>query len=145
MLYLDAAPLAASALGLLVTLYLFASVKAELRKTMRRERARVDVLAAHIESGAGERQPVFIPVAPQPGLNIQRRAHALRLLRRGQDAAHIAAALAIPRREVELPIRVQQMVAAAIDNAAAPFTSLQSRDPHVDHDPLGSRDRARPV
>jgi hypothetical protein len=35
----------------------------------------------------------------------------LRLLRRGEDVAHVAAALCVPRREVELLIHVQELSA----------------------------------
>jgi hypothetical protein len=37
----------------------------------------------------------------------------MRMLRRGQDLAHIAAALGVPRKEVELLIRVQGMTSLA--------------------------------
>src|SRR2546422_712003 len=103
--YLSAAPFVASALGLVVMLFLFASVKIELRKASQRARGRSDRIQAQI----AEQGPVFIPVAPRPGLNMERRVYALHLLRRGQDAGHIAAALGIPSREVELLIRVQRL------------------------------------
>jgi hypothetical protein len=51
----------------------------------------------------------FVPAPPRAGLNINRRVHAMRMLRRGEDVSHIAAALGVPRREVELLIRVQSI------------------------------------
>jgi hypothetical protein len=57
------------------------------------------------------KETVFVPVAPRPGLNVNRRVHVQRLLRKGEDPAHIAAALGIPRAEVDLLIRVQDLVA----------------------------------
>jgi hypothetical protein len=39
------------------------------------------------------------------------------MLRRGEDVAHVAAALGVPRREVELMIRVQTFGKARAVNA----------------------------
>ena len=114
--YLAAAPYLASSLGLVATLLLFASLKAELRRATRRERQRAEEVASRL--GNMEREPVFIPVAPRPGFNIERRVHALRLFRRGEDAAHIAATLGIPRCEAELLIRVQQMAGGRLVESA---------------------------
>lgn len=109
-LVLEAAPYLASACGLVLSVYLFVTLKMELRRSARRQQERLAALAARGAGTAAEREPVYIPVSAPPGFNLQRRAHALRLLRRGQDAAHIAAALAIPRAEVELLIRVERLV-----------------------------------
>ncbi len=49
------------------------------------------------------------PQPPQSGLNLSRRAQALRLARQGQAAEQVAAALAIPRGEIELLLKVQRM------------------------------------
>ena len=104
-------PYIAAALGILAALVFFLSLKRELRRAMRRERARVEELLVNLRTPVpAEPEPVYIPVAVRPGLNISRRVHALRMLRRGDDTAHIAAALGIPRREVELLVRVQAMV-----------------------------------
>jgi hypothetical protein len=56
-----------------------------------------------------EAEPVMeaVPMMPRAGLNLTKRVHALRMLRRGEDIAHVAAALGVPRKEVELLIRVQ--------------------------------------
>jgi hypothetical protein len=54
----------------------------------------------------------FAPVRPVSGMNLNRRVQALRLLRRGEDAGYIASALAVPRCEVDLLVRVQRMAAA---------------------------------
>jgi len=119
-----AAAYMASVLGLAATLYLFTTVKIELRGIARRACDRLDRLesqmATRVESQAAE--TVYIPVEPRPGVNLERRAHALRLLRRGEDAAHIAAVLGVPVREVELLIRVQRMVAGAT-KTEAPITA----------------------
>lgn len=101
----------AAALVLAATLVLFLSLKRDLRQATLRERRRVDQMIEPLQQArGGESGPVYIPVAIRPGFNIHRRVHAMRLLRRGEDVAHVAAALGVPRREVELLVRVQQVV-----------------------------------
>ena len=110
--YLALLPYAAVALGLAVTLALFLSVKIEVQRNARRERKRVDDMLSRLKEAAPPpAETVFVPVALQPGFNINRRVHAARLLRKGEDVAHIAAVLGVPRAEVELLARVHGMVA----------------------------------
>ena len=105
-------PYAAVALGLTVTLALFLSVKIEVQRNARRERKRVDDMLDRLKEAAPlPAETVFVPVALQPGFNINRRVHAARLLRKGEQVGHIAAVLGVPRAEVELLARVQGMVA----------------------------------
>ena len=103
------APYAAVALGLAVTLVLFISLKAELHRTTRRERRRVDEALARLEE-AQEVPAEAAPAAPVSGINLNRRVQALRLLRKGEDVSRIAAILGVPRSEVELLVRVQNYV-----------------------------------
>lgn len=116
--YLALLPYAAIALSLIITLVLFLSVKMETQRTARRERKRVDEILARLEEAAqpapaGAAEPVFVPVAAPPGFNLNRRVHASRLLRRGDDPAHVAAILNVPKAEVDLLARVQEMAASA--------------------------------
>lgn len=114
--YLALVPYAAVALGLAVTLVLFLSVKIEMQRNTRRERKRVDDMLGRLKEASPQTaETVFVPVALQPGFNINRRVHAARLLRKGEDVAHIASVLGVPRAEVELLARVQAhpMTAAA--------------------------------
>ncbi|MGA2181838.1 MAG: hypothetical protein ABSH47_02305 [Bryobacteraceae bacterium] len=60
-----------------------------------------------------EERPVGVPGPPRSGLNPGNRAQALRMLRRGIDAATIATSLNLPRPEIELLIRVQELSAAS--------------------------------
>jgi len=104
------------AAGLAASLFLFLSLKQEMLAQTRREGSRIDAKVnaaiARLESeGFGSEagpEQTLVPAAPHSGLNLNKRVHALRLLRRGEDLAHIAAALCVPRREVELMIRVHQ-------------------------------------
>ena len=58
------------------------------------------------------RQPPAAPGPPPPraGLNLEKRSHALRMHRRGEGSAGIAAALDLPLQEVELLIKVHRIV-----------------------------------
>jgi hypothetical protein len=88
----------------------------------------MEVLARKLEEAPRDSEPEP-PIATQrtgagmpgtnlPGMNIGKRVQAMRMVRRNQDVSHIAAALGVTRREVELLIRVQRMGAAAIRTAA---------------------------
>ena len=101
------------ACGLIGSAALFLSMKREMRLRDVRDRKRLDELSKRLEERP-ERppEPVYIPVAaPRSGMNINKRVQAMRMVRRNQDISHIAAALGIPRKEVELLIRVQKMSA----------------------------------
>jgi hypothetical protein len=123
------------AMGLMAALALFLSLKREVRREVRKHRARMDALAKRMDEEA--RRPASVPVetpaeeplsqaaagplfqaAAEPlsqmvplrsGLNLSKRVQAVRLLRRGEDVSHVAAALGVTRREVELLIRVQKL------------------------------------
>jgi hypothetical protein len=115
------------AAGLGMSLYLFVTLKAEIRGLSRRcqeDRQRVQAFegalsdarcaaqALEADLRAVERQTGML-VAPEParsGLNLSKRTHVLRMHRAGQDCAGIAAALALPRSEVELLIKVHRIV-----------------------------------
>lgn len=119
-----------SALGLVGALGLFLSLKRELRSQARKSQARIDQLAEQLretkkpaaealmpevvtpEVVTIDAAPAPVPAALRSGMNINRRVQAMRMLRRGEDLGHVAAALGIPRREVELLVRVHQISAA---------------------------------
>jgi hypothetical protein len=88
------------ALSLIASLVIFVSLKRELRRHTKKQS-----------------QPVLMRSAPEKpvrsGININNRIEALRLARRGEDPAKISAALGVPRREVELLIRVHQITTPA--------------------------------
>lgn len=127
------ASLAFLALGLLTNLYLFVTLKGEMQRYFRRRRKEIDLLTARVDAlhgsresppadadegrPAAERPPMGL--SPRAGFNLSKRAQALRLLRRGEDAAHIAAALVVPRNEIELLIRVERIAAGAALKATA--------------------------
>ncbi len=100
------------ALGLVASLCLFLSLKRELHLQRQKHCREIDEIRSHLKSAA-EQEPVQIisPPVPHSGFNLSRRVQAMRLSRRGEGAEHIAAALGVPDREVELLLRVQRMSA----------------------------------
>jgi hypothetical protein len=123
------------ALGLIAALALFVSLKYEVRLQARKDRVRIEAAlqrlqdaaehsarspeAARLPDDAAEpAPPEFIPL--RSGLNMSKRVQAVRLLRRGEDIGHVAAALGVTRGEIELLMRVQRLSTqrAAAANAA---------------------------
>ncbi|MGA3025235.1 MAG: DUF2802 domain-containing protein [Bryobacteraceae bacterium] len=60
-----------------------------------------------------EQRPPSASAPPRSGVNLNNRAQALRMLRRGIDAETIATSLNLPKPEIELLIRVQELSAAS--------------------------------
>ena len=54
--------------------------------------------------------PAIRRASLRPSLNLTRRAQALRMRRRGESVESIAAALSTPRNEIELLLKVYEMV-----------------------------------
>lgn len=117
------------ALGLLAALALFVSLKYEIRVQARKDRARMDAVLKRLQEAAETptRLPEAVPAAEavvsefiplRSGLNMNKRVQAIRLLRRGEDAGHVAAALGVTRREIELLMRVQKLSAQRVSAAA---------------------------
>jgi hypothetical protein len=100
---------------------LFLSLKREIQGSSRKHRKRLEAVEKRLseawQSGPGEETSLPpLPPAPfplRPGFNLNKRVHAVRMLRRGKDVGHIAAALGVPRKEVELLIRVHGATRAA--------------------------------
>ena len=63
-----------------------------------------------------ERQPAvtLTPGLPKPGMNVVKRSQALRMHRRGDRPEQIAAALDLPRQEVDLLLKVHSIVISSI-------------------------------
>ena len=53
------------------------------------------------------------PLPPMSGLNVNKRTQVLRLARRGEPPENIAALLGLPRREVDLLLKVQALAAVS--------------------------------
>ncbi len=98
------------ATGLAACLGLFWSVKREIYAHALKSRKSIAELSRTLEAPVKEAEPVYVPgAAPRAGLNVSKRVQAMRMVRRNENVSHIAAALGVTRREVELLIRVHQM------------------------------------
>ena len=57
------------------------------------------------------------PAAGQQALNLNKRGQVLRMRRRGENPETIAAALSLPRNEVDLLLKVHQLALEQVDGA----------------------------
>ena len=74
----------------------------------------VDGLAVQLHEVRAQPHPALPYAAPRGGLNLSRRSQALRLHRRGQPPGQIAAELEIPLQEVQLLLKVHEIVMSHI-------------------------------
>ena len=114
------------AAGLLSTLALFITLKREICGHARRQKKRIEEMAVQLsevnrspERAAEEPAVAFVPAPLRAGLNLNKRVHAMRMLRRGEDVSFITAALGVPRQEIELLIRVQSIGRSRVASAGA--------------------------
>jgi hypothetical protein len=107
-------PYLLTAAGLFSSLGLFMTLKREIRRLVFRQRTRIQEMMIRLDEAA---RPMPAPL--RAGLNLNKRVHALRMLRRGEDLGHIAAALGVPRSEVELMARVQSIGKARAASAGS--------------------------
>jgi hypothetical protein len=123
-----AMPYAEIAIGLALCLYLFVSVKRDLRACETRSGKKLAALEAHWDERWKELSQVSSLLVPPPpprsGLNLTKRSQALERHRRGETPPEIAAALAIPRNEVELLVKVQRIVLSGMDKPSARAAGL---------------------
>ncbi len=109
------------ALGLAAGLSLFLTLKYEVRVRARKDRARMDAMLKRLQDAErpAPEPPAFPPMLLRAGMNMSKRVQAVRLLRRGEDISHVAAALGVTRREIELLMRVQKLSAQRASKLAA--------------------------
>lgn len=77
----------------------------ELRSTVQDMRSRLD-------DAERMAQTLVPPPQPRSSINISRRVEAIRLFRRGEQPAQVAAALSVPLEEAELLLKVQKILAS---------------------------------
>jgi hypothetical protein len=132
--------------GLIAAMVLVVGAKRDFRRETRKREKALDALAAKVaalpaKAKAGPSPAAVVPVEANPsaaasmgaapvaagseilqqvrsGINLNWRVQALRLLRRGQDVAHVSTALGVSRREIELLIRVHQLASGRPVNRA---------------------------
>ena len=116
-----ALPYAMNAIALALCLYLFITLKGDLRASEARLRKKLAALETELQSkmeSLDERWKelsqisnlLVPPPPPRSGLNLNKRSQALQMSRRGETPPDIAAKLAIPQNEVELLVKVQRIV-----------------------------------
>jgi hypothetical protein len=124
--FIPLAPYALAALGLLVCMFLTVATGSEIRRlksTLRGRRANeasvgreIEIKVAELSERLRETEDrtgiISPPVLPQSGLNVNKRSQVLRLARRGERPENIAALLGLPRREVELLLKVHALAAS---------------------------------
>jgi DNA-binding NarL/FixJ family response regulator len=68
------------------------------------------VIASEVNSAKLEPPIEILQGTPRPSMNVTRRSQALRLHRNGDSAERIAASLEVPRQEIDLLLKVHQIV-----------------------------------
>jgi hypothetical protein len=102
------------ALSLIGNLVGFLVLVHQMQVTASKNGKRFDELSRKLRvAPAHQTEAAFVPAPVRSGLNINKRLQAVRMFRRNEDVSHIAAALGVARKEVELLIRVHQMTAAS--------------------------------
>jgi hypothetical protein len=97
------------ALGLVGGLALFLTVKREIQAGVAKNKKRMEEITKRLDDAhTWEPATVYLGGAQRSGLNVNKRVQAMRMLRRNEDIGHIAAALGVSRKEVELLIHVHQ-------------------------------------
>ena len=123
-LLLQLAPFLLVMAGVVAGAYAFVGLKREIHQLGRRIKQQQDLfealrgkLTADFADAqvrlrdAEERAGVLVaPSPPRSGLNLTKRSQALRMSRVGEKPEKIAAALSLPRKEVELLLKVQKIV-----------------------------------
>lgn len=114
------------AVGLVLSLYLFISVKmenAQLRKKLEAQQLQSQDLFGEFRKTLGnlaqslqeheqdEAQELPMRTVQGVSINLTKRSQALRMYRRGDSPEHISSALQMPRNEVELLLKVQKALA----------------------------------
>jgi hypothetical protein len=124
--------LALLSLGLSATFVLFLNVKREMDVQARINRVRWDDAITQIHGAEPAPPPPSTDVRPPliaySAMNQNTRIQAVRLLRRGEDVSHIAAAFGIPRREVELLVRVHQLSAKRATQSSSLTRAVRTTD-----------------
>jgi DNA-binding NarL/FixJ family response regulator len=116
--------LAGTAAGMLALFRVRALMESAERRALQAQREqevgvvelhrRLEALAAAVEEMRALSHFSTAPPAARPGMNLNRRSQALRLYRRGEPAARIAQELGLPVQEVELLIKVHEIVLSTV-------------------------------
>jgi hypothetical protein len=81
-----------------------------------RMRGTVQELKRRLDETERRAELMSPPAVSPTSLNLNRRAQAIRMLRRGAHAEQVSAALSIPVKQVEFLLKVSQLAAASSDS-----------------------------
>jgi hypothetical protein len=110
------------AVAIMSCLYLVVSIRMEIAQAEHRQRAQNESLRNTLAAiqqelddlRKSEHDRAAVPVTSHDlsrSLNVQKRAEAMRMYRRGSDAQTVASTLGLPRAEVALLQKVQRVLA----------------------------------
>ena len=133
---LPLAPYVLIALNSIVCIFFFLCLENEIRllkketgqpgkhkdTTLQDLKAKVEDLSQRLLDAEERAGIVALPPAPKASLNLNKRTQVIRMSRRGEPTENIAASLSIPRKEVELLLKVHSLVlnSSAIRNDSNP-------------------------
>jgi hypothetical protein len=86
------------------------TVRAECAGIVATAQSQCNAIALELQAVKSHAPTETLPGTPRAGMNLTRRSHALRLHRTGSSPEHIAASLEVPRQEVELLLKVHEIV-----------------------------------
>jgi hypothetical protein len=106
------------AAALVISLLMFLSLKREILRLRGRLKRldftdRLNAMNLRIENAEQQAARTPLPPPVRASINLTRRSQVVRLSKRGESVETISAALALPRREVELLLKVHRAAAAA--------------------------------
>lgn len=73
-------------------------------------KSKVDDLTARVRDAEERAGIVVQPPSPMASLNLNKRTQIIRMSRRGEPAENISASLSVPRKEVELLLKVHSLI-----------------------------------
>jgi hypothetical protein len=86
------------------------AVRAECAAIVETAQSQCNAVALELQTVRSQPPSEIVPGVPKPGMNLTRRSHALRLHRKGSSPEHIAATVEVPRQEVDLLLKVHEIV-----------------------------------
>ena len=112
------------AAGAIVCLLVFLALKRELHELRSRITRldftlRLDAMNDRLQEAEERASIPATPVPARRSVNLSRRSQVIRLSRRGEPVETIAATLGLPRREVELLLKVHQAAAASVGGSTS--------------------------
>lgn len=87
-----------------------AATREECAAAVEGVRSKLESVAAKLHESALRPSAEPVPGEPRSCMNLTRRSQALRLRRKGDSPQHIAESLGIPRQEVDLLLKVHEIV-----------------------------------